>query len=458
MLSETKKNPTSLFLSELFKRLNEEKITYCVLRNYETLPETVGNDVDIWVRDGEQKRFEEALFKVARDYEFALVSRIPRFGFKCDIFLSSKNTHPIEIIHIDYWWQFCWRNLSWIDTKTLEKSIILSEKGFFIPSPGVEASTLLLQNVLYYGKVKKKYKNRIITLANEDSKAFFEAILKPFGDKTAKLVLVAAMNGNWSDLETIHRLLRLTILKNGLLQNPLLQFRRWLIYISGQLKDLILHNRGLFIVLIGPDGSGKSTTCNNLMESEIKKLFQKKLYFHGHFPFLPELKSIVAFFKKNKNITVIPPEENLPSDLKSLGILRSMIYPIYYGFNYFIGHFLVWKERARGGLVVFDRYFYDYMMQRLYIKCPRSLLNLISKIIPQSDILIFLKNNPEIIYARKPELSVEDIKRQSIICEDITRRFKNSFVVDTSMSPDEVVKNIQQIIVNKIREKQKVNP
>jgi len=42
-------NLTSLFLTALFNRLNEEKVTYCVLRNYETLPERVGNDVDIWV-------------------------------------------------------------------------------------------------------------------------------------------------------------------------------------------------------------------------------------------------------------------------------------------------------------------------------------------------------------------------------------------------------------------------
>jgi thymidylate kinase len=448
-------NKTALFLSHFFARLNEEKIIYCVLRNYETLPEKVGNDVDIWVKDDHRKRLYSVIQELAftLDYTLNYSPRLTLLG-EGNYFLI-KNDKTLSVIHIDCWTYIHWKGLPYIDLAVVEKQLIWYEKGFYIVSPGVMTAIMLLKELLPQGKVKEKYNELIKKHSVEDQEVFLNCFIESFGKNHAEFILEKAQNGNWFALENNVNKLRTALLLRSL-HHPFSQLKHWFNYFRAQFRRYFLSPRGIFLVLIGPDGSGKSTTINILFESDIRRLFQKKLYFHGHFPFLPELKSIVAFFSKNKNTTVIPPEDNPPSDLKSLGVLRSMVYPIYYGLNYFLGHFLVWEERAREGLVVFDRYFYDYMMQRLYTNCPRWLLNLIAKIIPQPDILIFLKNSPEIIYARKPELSVEEIKRQSKICEDITRQFKNSFVIDTSMSPDQVVKNIQQIIVNRIREKQKV--
>ena len=60
----------SELLSALFDRLNKEKVTYCLLRNYEGLPEKVQNDVDIWVKDGEQRKFQNILFDSAKSTKF----------------------------------------------------------------------------------------------------------------------------------------------------------------------------------------------------------------------------------------------------------------------------------------------------------------------------------------------------------------------------------------------------
>ena len=55
------------------------------------------------------------------------------------------------------------------------------------------------------------------------------------------------------------------------------------------------------------------------------------------------------------------------------------------------------------------------------------------------------------IYKRKPELSIEEIERQSRICQEIVGRYKNSFLIETSISPDEVVEKIQRIIINRFK-------
>lgn len=476
----TELNQTALFLSNLFARLNEEKITYCVLRNYETLPERVGNDVDIWVKESDCEGFYEIVknLSVALDYTLDYTPRLTLLG-EGDYFLI-KNNKALCIVHIDCWTYIHWKGIPYIKQSTLENSLQWYKKGFYVLDSGIAAGIMLLKELLQHGKVKEKYKDTIKEIANDNSELFLASFSNYFGDKYSTILHKMAKDGRWEDLEQKTIKLRTVLFVRSFL-HPFSQGKWWLRYLRAQFRRFFLNPRGLFIVLIGPDGSGKSTTANNLINSEIKRLFQKKLYFHGHFHFLPELKKIAAFLKRNRkkinrnnqslegnsktisNAWIATPSarndggrtsgESHNEHQEPLGFFRSMIYPIYYGFNYFLGHFFLWKEKARGGLIVFDRYFYDYMIQNLYAKCPRWLLNLIAKIIPKPDILIYLKNDPEVVYSRKPELSIEEIKGQSKICEQITNRFNNSFVVETSLSPDKVVGRIQGIIINRIRER-----
>ena len=154
----------------------------------------------------------------------------------------------------------------------------------------------------------------------------------------------------WEELEKNVISLRWILFKRALFYKSFLQIKHWAIYIYGQIKKFLFPSCGLFIILIGPDGSGKTTTAKAILESEIRRFFQRKMYFHGHFPFLPELKKIVAFFKKNRNkVAVLSSPENPGMILEPFGFFRSIIYPLYYGINYFLGHILIWKERARGG-------------------------------------------------------------------------------------------------------------
>jgi thymidylate kinase len=450
-LSMDKETFTSNFLTKFFDSLNNEKITYCILRNYERLPEEVGNDIDIWVKNGEQKRFQKILFETAENCGWNIIRYSPRLSYcgEGDYFLI-KNSQSYSIIHIDLWTFIYWRGITYVDEEIFPKYLVFHKKGFYIPSPGIEASISLLKNLLYYGKVQEKYKNKIIEYSTKDSEGFLEATRKPFGEKVAEFILSAAKTGKWEELEKKYNFICLALFKRVLFQKLLLQLKHWIIYSYGQLKKFAFSRDGIFLVLIGPDGSGKSTIAKKLMESEVKRFFQKKMYFHGHFHFLPELKKILTFFKKGKKEFV----ENPNKSLEPFGTFRSMFYPLYYGVNYFLGHLLIWKERVKGGLIIFDRYFYDYLIQKQFINCPRWFLYFISKVIPMPDAIIYLRNNPEIIHKRKQELPIEEIERQSKFCSEIVRCFSNGFVVETSLTPDEVVANIGWIIIEKIKEKQ----
>lgn len=448
-------NLTQDFLSQFFHNLNEKEITYCVLRNYEGLPEKVEHDVDIWVKEEDRANLYSVIKDLADtlDYTLNYSPRLSQIG-EGDYFLIKKDTH-ISIIHIDCWTYIHWKGLPYIDLSVVESQLRWYGKGFYVSSSGVMTAIILLKELLQHGRVKEQYKALIKKYSTEEKDTFLRSFDRYFGGTCARLVLEAAQSGNWNALENNVTKLRNALLLRWLL-HPVSQLKQCLNYFRAQFRRYFINPRGIFLVFIGPDGSGKSTTIKNILDTDIRLLFQKKLCFHGHFPFLPELKNIVAFMTKKKGMTLSLSLSSFSPDLKPFGVLRSMIYPIYYGFDYFLGHFLVWKERARAGLVIFDRYFYDYMIQRLYMNCPRWLLYLISKIIPQPDILIYLENDPETIHARKPELPMEEIKRQSKICEDIVSRFKNTFVIKTSVAPDDVVKKIQRIIINRFIDGQKV--
>jgi len=443
------------FLSALFKKLEERKVIYCVLRNYERLPEWVNNDVDIWVGSRDWVKFYETIKELADTLNYTL-NYTPRLTVKGegDYFLIKEKNNRISIIHLDCWAFLHWKGICFVDESIFDKHLAWNKKGFYIPSPGIESAVNLLKDLLYHGKLKYKYKEEIKKYSRMDAKIFLKSIRKPFGNKTANFILEMAKEGSWETLEKRSNMLRLILILKSL-SKPLSQSRKWFNYFRAQFSRYFIKPHGLFIVLIGPDGSGKTTIAKMLLKSDTaKKLFQKKMYFHGHFPFLPELKRIASFFKRKKHLA--NPVENASNFTKPFGVFRSMIYPIYYGLNYFLGHIFIWKERARAGLILFDRYFYDYLIQKQFINCPRWLLYTIGKIIPKPDAIIYLKNNPETIHNRKQELTIEEIERQSKICQNIANSFQNSIVIETSGSPEKVVEKIQKIVINRMKEKQKI--
>jgi thymidylate kinase len=425
------------------------------LRNYEELPGKVGNDLDIWVAEDQQQQFQGIVKKISEELGWKFVAFLPRPSFKGEgDYFFLRDNKDLNIIHLDCWTKLTWRGIEYVDSSEFYKNLLYHERGFYSPKKGLEAAIMLIKNLVYHRKVQEKYKDQIAAYANDDPKSFFDVLKSPLGIENATYLLNAARDKQWESLENKSPSFRMSLLKRLIARNPLSQIKAWIFYSFWQFHKFILPGYGIFVILIGPDGSGKSTTSNHLINGEIKKLFQKKSYFHGHFSYLPELKKIALIFSDSrKKLTV---ESQVPDlQLKPFGVFRAMLYPLYYGIDYFLGHFFIWKEKARGGLIVFDRYFYDYMLQKPYENCPRWLINIVAKIIPKPDILIYLKNNPETIYIRKPELPVEEIARQSKICDEIIKRSRNGFVIETSLSQDEVVKRIQRIIVDKIKQKAK---
>ncbi|MDH5720413.1 MAG: hypothetical protein OEZ13_07285 [Spirochaetia bacterium] len=454
----TKKNIKKEFLVNLFSELKHANIVYCVLGGYENLPEKTGNDLDIWIKPSDASSFTTILKKTARNqnWKITVPNVSPRLSSYEKKYYLINNQNVLEVIHLDCWSFLHWRGIPFVNEKKIPKFILTHSKNFQYLSPNVQIMISALKDLLYKNKIEEKRKSLIKHDFKLQRKEAALPFIKPIGKNRADYVAECLSERKWEDLEKKVSAIKIKLVFRAIFVNHIKQLYWLLKYWGGIFNLLLIKKYGLFIVFIGPDGAGKTTLAKKILSSEkFSKLYKDKYYFHSRFPFLPALRKVVELFGKNSVETKIKIEEenDYAKELAPLGLLRSMIYPIYYGINALLGYFwLFQKKRIRGGsLIVFDRYFYEYKIQKEFIRCPRILLNILEFFIPRPDVIVFAKDKAENIYLRKKELPLDEIKRQLRECEKIVKKNKKSIIINTGSSINIAAVDLEKKIAQFVR-------
>ena len=92
-----------------------------------------------------------------------------------------------------------------------------------------------------------------------------------------------------------------------------------------------------------------------------------------------------------------------------------MVRFLYYLVDYSIGYLLCcFFTKLRSTIFIFDRYFYDYYIdqKRYRISLPNYFIKLGEYLVPKVDLIVCLGAKSEIIYNRKPETSLQEVKKQ----------------------------------------------
>ena len=117
------------------------------------------------------------------------------------------------------------------------------------------------------------------------------------------------------------------------------------------MENKITKIKGISIVFLGPDGSGKSTIISGLLEKKLP--FDSSYYFH-----------LKPFYQKEskKNVVVEDPHKFAP-----YGVLKSYVKLMVFIFQYNYG----WIKNInpllkKSSLVIFDRYFDDMLVDFLF--------------------------------------------------------------------------------------------
>lgn len=437
--------PLSSLLIPFFKILNERKLQYCVCGNYEQLPEFTSHDVDIWVKEVEKA--EILLLDIAKRQGFR-VHLVYKTGVGSNnFFLKCMDDGTFKFIRIDLMRHCAWRSIF-----TLVPAHIIGEnlrefKGFYIPNPAVEASMQLLYPLISHKKIKNKYKKLIFRWRHHP---FFVSILeKTIGQKYTEALVKQIELKDWPSIEKSVQKLRLSVVIRSVFAN--IRVEKNLVYLEAfkQYFSKFFHPKGIFVVFLGPDGCGKSSLCEiipdvlqpGFLPGKVRKFYWRPM-------FLPPIRQLLLNFgiKSKPEEISLNSQHNVSPD----NTIISTIKFIYYWFDFVIGRvkfYLVW---AMGGIVLFDRYYYDFLVypERFRLKLPRWLIKILMPAVPRPDINFYLDVDPKLLISRKEELSLDELKRQINYYQRLVSSLPNTYMIDASQSLDHVIENVSKIILD----------
>ena len=173
----------------------------------------------------------------------------------------------------------------------------------------------------------------------------------------------------------------------------------------------------MFIVLIGPDGSGKTRLAESLFSN-----FSNSVYFH----YLPLTKNINNF----ESITVEKKDES-KNKLKVFFSIPKMISKLIFVNIICKVKFYKWNKEKK--LIIGDRFLYNYYLdpQSLeYYSSKKVAKYFIEKVLLKPNLIFYLKATSNSILSRKNELTREQIEYFNKNALDLN--FKNLIFVDAN--------------------------
>lgn len=402
----------------VLKKLNKSGVDYALIRNFNRL---IANkpfqekDIDILISNKNKKEMNKIMQKL-RFKKLLICSSAGHQGFAKLIqgkFLSFHfHIGGIAGSHIRY-----------LDAKILLKNKqqknqlnIVSDNDYFLG--------ILLHSILDGTRINRKYRKEIKKYSKQklDWPYVREMLNSNVHPAITKKILKYLKQNQYKKLENA-----LPKIQNNFKYGC---YSRLLRFIQSKTKKFLwalwrASIKAPLISFIGMDGAGKSTMTSILKSRLDKSLITSVSIYtgRGRYNILP-----ISFFgtkyKKIEN-KIDNRHHNLKKQKEETSIKRKIIYTLaapIFALDLFLRYWLViWPKRKTKQIVITDRYSTDML---LMANVPMLFKKTLYFFLPKPTVTIYLYNNPSVLYKRKKDHPLGDLKRQQRIFKCINKRIK----------------------------------
>ena len=431
------------FLLPFFKALDDAGIVWAVAHGWEGLPTYARHDVDIALKRSDLKQTVALLKRVSKDA-----------GWINYCHFKSSNLHSywillpgdeISYFQVDIFLEASLRGMPFFSSVKPLAGRWRNEKGIWCMPYSYSAASVLLKELIANSKLEREARHaQVYDGVAKDRDGFVALLTEAFkGDASfAGKVVDVVERKDWNALPQLAPMIRRKVMRPRIGN---LCGRA--VYVFDHARLRLFPFLRPFVALVGPDGCGKTTVADAIAKHFDHRPLCGLMRIHSDFPGTIRLRDIykrlMSLAGRKVEFKPEPPPGTKGMGMKPpLARMRSMFYVLYYGITLAMGRIALFKWRTFSGLLLADRYYYDYYYMRGHMNCPKWWKDMVGLIVPKPDMVFVLERPAEEIYRQKPELEVEEIKRQQQAIRDCLGHDRRAKFIDASQGIDETVKQV----------------
>lgn len=428
-------------LQQILDALSAEQIAHAVIHHADALHTQVDSDIDLVLGEHPRQRLETIIRRLEATGNIRLINRLHYEVPHGYYYILSITDHTPEYLHLDVTYDpygthhYLYTSQDLLDGRHRNDARVWSVR------PEKEATYLLIKKA-YKGKIDSETHQRIARIAAHNSESFRQEWKKwwPAHYATAIQDFLAAESPDaWhTQLQTLRSGLA------GALDNRGGYFGlRWRTQDLVRRTKRVFRPTGLFVVVIGPDGAGKSTILQPAL-AQLARGFRRTHHFHWRPGLLPK-PGRAQGSAENKD-----PSDRTPPKTHQYGIILSLLRYSYFLVDFCLGYWLrLYPLKTRTYLIIGERWYYDVIINpvRYGFRLPGWLLKAGRLIVPEPDLTVLLEAAPEAIHARKPELSVAEIAGQLAQMSDLLDTTTHSARLRTDGPIDSAVHDFVEAVL-----------
>lgn len=435
----------------------KENIRNFIIRNYEGLPEkNSSKDVDIIVEPGKIKQAISILKKVYKENGLVYFYKVQyEHGHNC----KGMNIETNMTIHVDLMEGYFSRGAELFSFDELYNQTIVY-KDFRVLNEFYTGLMVFIYKQFGYKKPKLKQEYRDIIYNTYKSYPEFENLIsKLIGAKLSANIFIAIEQKDFDGMLAYSSQLTKALTRYAFRKKPIETFKNRLLFYSEKMNRIVFnyHKFSKVFSVIAPDGAGKTTFLDALMNKIAFYYVDDQISDRCHlYHFRPNLLPNLGELGEKSGIKKQDKDFTNPHRAKPASVLSSLIRISYYWLDYVVGYNLfVRKDVKVDKYSIFDRYSYDLIVDplRIRLKLPLWVRKTFVMFMPHPKIVFYLHADPDVIYKRKQELTLDEIMRQNIEYKNVATSHKRFIVLDSNRSINEIVDDALKIILDTYTEK-----